>query len=139
MFSGFCLKKKHHRYWQGSVSFVVDRTHLLDGVLALEQYPPGDELGKYTTDAPHVYGGGVVFGAHQYFRRSVILSHHFLCHVLGLVRFFHSGETEIAYLYERTRKKTTTTTVKYSDPHSREKRISKAIIHPSCSYQISSS
>lgn len=76
-------------------------TYLLNRVLALEQYPPSDEFGKYTTDAPHVYGRCVVFGTHQYFWRPIILCHHFLSHVFGLIWFFYSGQTKVTNLQTR--------------------------------------
>lgn len=73
-------------------------TYLLNRVLALKQYPPGNEFGEYTTDAPHVYGRCVVFGSHQYFRRPIILCHYFLSHVFGLIWFFDSGQTKVTNL-----------------------------------------
>lgn len=86
------------RQWSATAGKTRGTTNLLNRVLALKQYPPGDELGEYTADAPHVDGGGVVFGTHQNFRRPVVLGHHFLRHVFGFVRFFNSGQTEVAYL-----------------------------------------
>lgn len=65
----------------------------------LEEDPPTKELAENATYAPNVHGGRVVSRSHQDFRRTIILRHHFLGHVLVLIRFFHSGQTEVADLF----------------------------------------
>lgn len=66
--------------------------------LRLEEDPPAKELPENAADAPDVHGGRVMPCSHQDFRCTVILRHHFLGHMLVLVRFFHSSQTEVADL-----------------------------------------
>lgn len=83
-----CTEKKEER-----------RTNLLHGTLCLEEDSSTKELAKNATNAPNVHGCCVVSRPHQDFRRAIILRHHFLSHVLVLIRFFHSSQTEVADLF----------------------------------------
>lgn len=75
-----------------------DQFQLLHRTLCLKKYPPTKELAKNATDTPNVHGCGIVSRSHQDFRCTIILRHHFLRHVLVLIGFFHSGQTEVADL-----------------------------------------
>lgn len=76
-------------------------TDLLHRALRLEKDPPAKEFPENATDAPNVHSGRVVPRPHQDLRRAIILRHHFLGHVLVLIRFFHSGQTEVADLFAK--------------------------------------
>ena len=83
----------------GKKSVEGRRTNLLHGTLCLEEDPSTKELAKNATNAPNVHSCCVVSRPHQDFRRAIILRHYFLSHVLVLIRFFHSGQTEVADLF----------------------------------------
>lgn len=78
---------------------MVGKTYLLHGALRLEKDPATKELPENATDAPNVHGGRVVSRPHQDFRCAIILRHHFLGHVLVLIRLLDSGQAEVADLF----------------------------------------
>ena len=55
----------------------------------LKQDPSPQQLAKNTADRPDVYWVGVMFGAEEDFRCSVVLGHNFLGHSLAGVIFLH--------------------------------------------------
>lgn len=74
--------------------------HLLDGALSLEEDASAQQLCKDAAHGPDVDGVGVVAAPHEDLWRSVVLGHHFLSHVPGLVRLLNTGQAKITDLQD---------------------------------------
>lgn len=74
------------------------KSYLLDGTLSLEEDPSTQQLCKDAAHRPNINGVGVVATPHQDLWCSVVLCHHFLSHVPGLISLLHPGQAKVTDL-----------------------------------------
>lgn len=75
--------------------------YLLDGTLGLEEDASPQQLSEDAAHRPDIDGVGVMAAPHEDLRSPVVLRHHFLSHVSGLVRLLHPGQAKITDLESR--------------------------------------